>query len=533
MTTCFASTLDDLAAVDAVVERPLAGALQIGDRRLTASCAVWLATAALSLIAGCYDITHARNPGFCCEDPARCQEWGAPGPVSCEAPGEVCEVAYNYCVPTECSSDAECTDPARAICTRGLCKPCADDLACAPFEGSPICDGGTCRACRPGDCVSGVCDPDVGTCADEVEVAYIAKRGEDSGSCSRAAPCLTIGRGLAQLGARRFLLIAASPEPYAEAAAAAGAGVSITDKIVTILGEGATLTTTRYGDTALRVTGIATVVVDGLRIANASGPAGDGVACQNAGQSSPMLTLRRVEVTSNGGRGISATSCNLVLDRSTVTNNSGRGIDTNDSTVAIERSMIMKNMGGGVATSGGTVTVRNNMIASNGSAVSVYGGVSLSQISAAASLTFAFNTITGNVGIVNARTGVDCAQVFAPLTLSNNIVYGNQVAGSGAQVGGANCAFTYSDVGPQSAPGVGNISADPLFVDPANGNCHLRASSPAKDAADPGATLDVDIDGDRRPQGGRADMGADEALAAPESFEDVSRASWRAPAWTR
>lgn len=508
MTTCFASSL---ATIDVVVERPRACPLQGGGRRSAVSSAAWLAAISMALLAGCYDITHARNPGFCCEDLARCEEWGAPGLVSCKNPGEVCEVAYNYCVPTECSSDAECTDPARAICTRGLCKPCADDLACAPFEGAPICDGGTCRACRPGDCVSGVCDAASGACVDEVEVAYISKSGQDSGPCTRADPCLTLGRGLAQLGARRFLLIAASTEPYAEAAATAGAGVSITDKIVTILGEGATLTTTRYGDTALRVTGIATVVVDGLRIADTIGPSGDGVACQNLGQSSPTLTLRGVTVTNNAGRGISATSCTLAIDQST----------------------IMNNKRGGVATAGGTMTIRNNLIADNGSATSVFGGVSISQLTAAAASTLAFNTITGNVGVIDARTGVDCAQVFAPLTFSNNIVYGNQVAGAGAQVGGANCAFTYSDIGPQPAPGIGNINADPQLVDPARGNYHLRATSPAKDAADPGATLAVDIDGERRPQGRRADMGADEVLVAPEGIEGISRASRQTPAATR
>jgi hypothetical protein len=35
-------------------------------------------------------------------------------------------------------------------------------------------------------------------------------------------------------------------------------------------------------------------------------------------------------------------------------------------------------------------------------------------------------------------------------------------------------------------------------------------NSPAKDAADPSASLVSDIDGDSRPQGPRRDMGADE-----------------------
>ena len=43
------------------------------------------------------------------------------------------------------------------------------------------------------------------------------------------------------------------------------------------------------------------------------------------------------------------------------------------------------------------------------------------------------------------------------------------------------------------------------------GDYHLQSSSPCIDAADPAATLDVDIDGDIRPQGAAHDMGADEA----------------------
>jgi hypothetical protein len=50
-----------------------------------------------------------------------------------------------------------------------------------------------------------------------------------------------------------------------------------------------------------------------------------------------------------------------------------------------------------------------------------------------------------------------------------------------------------------------------LFKDPQNGDYHLAEQSPAIDQADPAATLDVDCDGEIRPQGPRCDIGADEA----------------------
>jgi hypothetical protein len=62
-------------------------------------------------------------------------------------------------------------------------------------------------------------------------------------------------------------------------------------------------------------------------------------------------------------------------------------------------------------------------------------------------------------------------------------------------------------VGPYAVAGSSN--ADPRFVDEANGNYHLGAGSPARDAVDSGPA--TDFEGDTRPQGPRFDIGADEA----------------------
>jgi hypothetical protein len=62
----------------------------------------------------------------------------------------------------------------------------------------------------------------------------------------------------------------------------------------------------------------------------------------------------------------------------------------------------------------------------------------------------------------------------------------------------------------------GNISADPLFIDPAAGDFHVRGSSPVVDAGLNAGAPATDIDGDLRPLDGNGDgvpvvdIGADE-----------------------
>ena len=92
--------------------------------------------------------------------------------------------------------------------------------------------------------------------------------------------------------------------------------------------------------------------------------------------------------------------------------------------------------------------------------------------------------------------------VFPPpttATLFHNDVWGNSMA-------------NYSGV----PPGTNDISADPLFVNPANNDYHLRGSSPAVDAGTNEGAPPTDFEDDPRPLDGNldgvdvVDMGADE-----------------------
>jgi hypothetical protein len=58
---------------DWVSDRPFEVGCRPLDRWLGMSCALSLVLALLTLTAGCdffHDLTHERNAGFCCEDPA-------------------------------------------------------------------------------------------------------------------------------------------------------------------------------------------------------------------------------------------------------------------------------------------------------------------------------------------------------------------------------------------------------------------------------------------------------------------------------
>jgi WD40 repeat protein/tRNA A-37 threonylcarbamoyl transferase component Bud32 len=79
----------------------------------------------------------------------------------------------------------------------------------------------------------------------------------------------------------------------------------------------------------------------------------------------------------------------------------------------------------------------------------------------------------------------------------NSIIWGNEGRDEGI--------FDYAEIRHSL------VSVDPLFVNPASGDYHLRPDSPAVDAGTLDGAPEVDIDGDPRPVGAGVDIGADEA----------------------
>jgi len=119
------------------------------------------------------------------------------------------------------------------------------------------------------------------------------------------------------------------------------------------------------------------------------------------------------------------------------------------------------------------------------------------------------NTITmkfsGNGG------GGFCGTKANPI-ITNTIIWGNEseIGSNDILLIGGDPTITYSDL-KGGYPGTGNIDADPLFVDPANGDFHLIFTSPCKDTGDNSPIIEItDNEGDPRIAYGTVDMGSDE-----------------------
>jgi hypothetical protein len=90
----------------------------------------------------------------------------------------------------------------------------------------------------------------------------------------------------------------------------------------------------------------------------------------------------------------------------------------------------------------------------------------------------------------------------------NSILWGNGFIDYACDGGHptVSCSLAYSDVENGDTAGTGNISADPLFLDPSNGDYHLSIGSPAIDAGTAANAPADDLEGSARD--GLPDMGA-------------------------
>lgn len=160
------------------------------------------------------------------------------------------------------------------------------------------------------------------------------------------------------------------------------------------------------------------------------------------------------------------------------------GIDTADSDVTVEDCVIRDVFDKGLSVNGGSVGIVRALVtgASIGMEVKING----------ATATVDRSTFAGSA------TAIRLMDTGGGIAISNSIVRGIADSVFGESLAAeALISVAYSNVG-ETWTGTGNITGDPLFVDPLTSDYHLTATSPCRDAGDPAET---------DPDASRADMG--------------------------
>jgi parallel beta-helix repeat protein len=238
------------------------------------------------------------------------------------------------------------------------------------------------------------------------------------------------------------------------------------------------------------------------------------VALGAAGASVRGMRLTAIGATvSASAPGILGTAASLVIAGNWI-EDFGVGVRLNTGAVATVDGNVLRRNGVGVqAFEAGAATIVNNHVLYNSK-----GGVWLSD---SPGVVVAHNTVVGNgFGATpdNGGAGVVTGN-YAAETVRNNVLVSNN--------GGLHCMdvsrgdqdhnLVWGNVTNYSgtaAPGAGDVSLDPRFVDAQQGDFHLAAASPAIDVGLPGLA-DHDFDGVARPQGAAPDLGAHEHRPPP------------------
>ncbi len=253
---------------------------------------------------------------------------------------------------------------------------------------------------------------------------------------------------------------------------------------------------------------VANAVLDGLTISGGYADGANGTGNNFGGGMNNLyaqITLRNVLVSDNyaaaSGGGIMNEASDLRLVNTTFVGNtsgSGGGIyNTSNGRLELVNVLFRNNAAtgnGGGMQNFNNVTVRLTNVAFFSNTGFIGGGMNNhGSTITLTNVTFANNTATYAGGGIANRTGVN-------YTLHNAILWGN----APEQVYNYNAAtaIAYSVIQggcPAGATCANVINRDPQFVDAANGDLHVRLSSPALDAGDntavPADVFDLDGDG--------------------------------------
>jgi hypothetical protein len=466
------------------------------------------------------------NKDFCCASEAQCAALGSDELRPCQA-GLAC--AAGTCVAKECDTSADCTDATKPVCILNLCEAkCESNADCSGLPDQPLCasDGvcvgcidssqcpadknicdaedRSCRGCELDDeCPGGVCIESSGMCVADAEVVFVSSVGADSGTCTRAAPCASLGFGFQKVNASRPVMHLLGGKLNVNATVSLTAPVTIdgTNNMLTAPATGAMFAVSNSAHAALENVMLGTangaaITVQGGGSAElyATTLSGSGITVSNGGFAATASTFTMAGVTcSNGGTVTVETSS---LSRS--------GIDGTACAIAVRRNRFDDVTSHALFVDGGSVLVENNLLITPSEFVDMIhaGG-------GAPGSTIRFNTFVNTSSLQQSPVAIDCD---ASIDVTSNLFAYN----STNPISGSGCVAHASlfDLPGAVDAGAGNFSGDAalFFVDRGAGDFHLAAQSPALERGEP-ALISVDLEGHPRPSpaGSAPDIGAFEA----------------------
>jgi hypothetical protein len=251
-------------------------------------------------------------------------------------------------------------------------------------------------------------------------------------------------------------------------------------------------------------------------------------------------TLTSIHVHGNtaaeGGGGIGADDpdTKVVISDTRIYSNTagtagGGGIAVNQGDLSLSNSWVAANaapssQGGGIHVGfGGSANVVDSIVADNltqdhGGAVSTQGAtVSLTNVLVTGNETTSDNanvlavnesdvTIVNSTIADNNPQGAQAVLLWSGnLTITNSIMWNNALSLQGDPPCPTCFAVTYSDI-QGGWTGVGNIDADPHFLDAVSGDYHLEGNSPCIDGGTPVGAPAADLEG--TPRDAAPDIGA-------------------------